>query len=167
MRAVRGRLAERAEEFKSGSLRGIRSGQIWAYGVFDNSIFEGTDKLSMCVINDAIEHVRALQQSPQRHVLLIEGDRLFCDRFLRASAASVIVIDASETELRNRHKLRKDRQTEARLRACRTKVENFCRRHKVIRVFNNTRGDFTRIVDQIVRIASEYTDEPIQTSNKV
>lgn len=156
MREVRQRLMPSVVQFKSGTLHGVRAGNFWCYGVFDGSLFEGTDRLSMCVIDDAIAHVRELQAASERHVLVVEGDRLFCERFLRAARATVIVIDAAEQELNNRHTLRRDRQTATRLRACRTKIENFCNRHKVIRVFNNTLGDLNRIVAEIVRIATEY-----------
>lgn len=166
MREVRNRMMSSAVPFERGTLHGVMAGNVFAYGVFDGSLFEGTDRLSMCVIDDAIAHVKELQGGADRHVLFVEGDRLFCERFLRAASATVIVIDAAKQVLCNRHKLRRDRQTSTRLKACRTKIENFCSRHKVIRVFNNTPGDLSRIVGEIVRIATEYMNEPISKRDK-
>lgn len=144
MREVRKRVLPTETPFKHGCLHGVQCGSVYAYGVFDGSLSEGTDRLSMCVINDAIAHVRKLQAEIGKCVLLVEGDRLFCERFLRVSKATVIIIDAAEPVLQMRHRLRHDRQTQTRLKACRTKIENFCQRHKVIRVFNNAPADKSR-----------------------
>ena len=160
MRRIRGCVFKDASQFQHGCLRGLRDGNFWTYGVFDGSLFEGTDKLSMCVINDALAHVETLQKDVQKHVLILEGDRLFNERFLKAARATVIVVDAAEPTLRMRHALRKDNQTETRLKACRTKVENFCKKHRVSRLFNNKPADLERIVGKILSIASNYLAEP-------
>jgi hypothetical protein len=48
-------------------------------GKYTGQYFDGTDALSMSVINDAEDFLRAPEKCS---VILFEGDRLFCQRFL-------------------------------------------------------------------------------------
>ena len=78
LRQVRQALFEGAAEFREGKVRGIVSpdGSYRMLGVFDGSTFEGTDKLSMTVIGDAIDHIRRLDADERvlRNRHLLRGD---------------------------------------------------------------------------------------------
>lgn len=80
-RLIRKHLFDGAKEFRIGKCRGIESkcGKFKMLGVFDGSKFEGTDKLSMTVINDAISYLKGING---KSVVFVEGDRLFNYRFL-------------------------------------------------------------------------------------
>lgn len=160
MRSVRSYLMPNAVPFSFGTLRGMRQGCIWAYGVFDGSIFEGTDRLSMSVISDAVRHAEGLKAAASRNVILVEGDRLFCERFLASSNAEVIIIDAPNEVLTHRHNLRGDSQTATFLKRCRTKVENFCEKNNPIRRMNASVLDFQSITAEAIQIAISYIFTP-------
>lgn len=156
---IRSQLFDEAKEFKDGKCRGIENGAYEMLGVFDGSTFEGTEKLSMTVIGDAIEHIKKLSRDNDRHVVFVEGDRLFNYRFLRETRAVLFLIDASEKELYARHIERGDTQTHTFLRSRRSKVENFIAKYNAQRIWNNNPQDQKRIFDYIIKIAKEYVDE--------
>lgn len=155
---IRERLFKQCNEFKEGKVRGIENGQYKMLGVFDGSTFEGTDRLSMTVIGDAIEYVKRLGQEPGRKVVFVEGDRLFNFRFLQETRASLILLDAAPEVLAQRHKERGDNQTETFLRSRRTKVENFATKYRVGRAYNNTPEDAERIFNYIIKLATDYVE---------
>lgn len=159
-RLVRQRLFDGATEFKEGKVRGVESpdGHYKMLGVFDGSIIEGTDKLSMTVIGDAIDYVRRLEADSERHVVFVEGDRLFNYRFLAETRATLLLIDANERVLKARHADRGDTQTDTFLRSRRTKVENFVSKYNVKRIWNNTEADQQRILEYIIKTATEYVE---------
>lgn len=142
--------------FKSGLCRGIRQNNYYMLGVFDGSLFEGTDRLSMSVIGDALAFIKDLERDGGRSVVFVEGDRLFNRRFLVETRALLIIIDANERILRMRHLERGDVQTDTFLRSRRTKIENYISRYRVPRVWNNTPSDAKRILDFIVKISNDY-----------
>lgn len=148
-------------EFKHGKCRGIKSadGRYQILGVFDSGDFCGTDRLSMTVIDDAIDYIKQLQASGEKYVVFAEGDRLFNARFMAETKATLLVIDANEAVLKLRHKERGDHQTEMFLKRCRSKVENFIAKYGCMRIWNNTYEDQERIVSYIVKTAKEYVGE--------
>lgn len=160
MRAVRDRFFDCSEPFSHGLCKGITSadGHYHMLGVFDGSLFEGTDRLSMAVINDALAYVAALRSECGRHVVFVEGDRLFNYRFLSETKAVLLLIDANERVLAQRHIERGDEQTERFLRSRRSKVENFIARHHVQRLWNNTTEDMTRILTYLTNEAENYVE---------
>ncbi len=127
-------------------------------GVFDETTFEGTDKLSMTVIDDAIEFVKQQMDSEQKSVVFVEGDRLFNIRFLKETKALLLLIDANERILKARHIERGDNQTETFLKSRRSKVENFISKYKAQRIWNNTLQDQERILNFIIKTANEYVE---------
>lgn len=127
-------------------------------GVFDGTTFEGTDKLSMTVIDDAIEFVKQQMDSEQKSVVFVEGDRLFNIRFLKETKALLLLIDANERILKARHIERGDNQTETFLKSRRSKVENFISKYKAQRIWNNTLQDQERILNFIIKTANEYVE---------
>lgn len=156
-RKLREALFDGATEFMYGKVRGIERGAYQMLGVFDGSTFEGTDRLSMTVIDDAIAYIQALEaESKERKVIFVEGDRLFNYRFLQEARASVILIDAFPEVLMIRHAQRGDTQTEVFLRGRRSKVENFAKKYRIGRVYNNTPEDSECISKYITQIATNW-----------
>lgn len=143
-------------EFTHGAARGIVQGNLAMLGVFDGSTFEGTDRLSMTVIGDAIDYVRTLEADSAKHVLLVEGDRLFNERFLRETRAALVLIDAAPEVLDARHHERGDTQTQTFLKGRRSKVENFAKKHRLRRVMNNDLADQDRIVAGISTLIEQW-----------
>lgn len=143
-------------EFKEGKCRGLQSENYRMLGVFDGSLFEGTDKLSMTVIDDAIAYINRLRNAPEKYVVFVEGDRLFNQRFIVETRALLLLIDANEAVLKQRHLQRGDTQTDTFLRSRRTKVENFITKHHCMRIWNNTPADRERILAFIIKTAREY-----------
>lgn len=160
MKLVRDNLFADCKEFKHGLCRGIEScdGKYKMLGVFDGSLFEGTDKLSMTAINDALSYIQGLQDDAEKTVVFGEGDRLFNIRFLNKTHALLLVVDANEAVLKWRHMERGDNQTETFLKNRRSKVENFIARYKVRRIWNNTPKDQERILSYILKTAREYVE---------
>ena len=153
------------QEFKDGKVRGIEQGDYKMLGVFDGSTFEGTDRLSMTVIDDAINYIKKQDVKPGKKVIFIEGDRLFNFRFLQETKATLIILDAAPHVLRQRHTERGDNQNQQFLRSRRSKIENFAKKHGIKRVFNNTPGDAQKILQFVINIAEQWTtkstsDEP-------
>ncbi|MBQ6939886.1 MAG: AAA family ATPase [Alistipes sp.] len=156
---IRERLFEQCSEFKEGKVRGIENGCYKMLGVFDGSTFEGTDRLSMTVIGDAIDYIKRLEQEPGRKVVFVEGDRLFNFRFLQETRASLILLDASPEVLAQRHKERGDNQTETFLQSRRTKVENFANKYRISRAYNNAPEDAEKIFQFIIKTAEQWVGE--------
>lgn len=155
---IREHLFGEAKEFKYGKCKGIENGTFKMLGVFDGTTFEGTDKLSMTVIDDAIEFVKQQMDSEQKSVVFVEGDRLFNIRFLKETKALLLLIDANERILKARHIERGDNQTETFLKSRRSKVENFISKYKAQRIWNNTLQDQERILNFIIKTANEYVE---------
>lgn len=157
-KCLRKELFPHYQEFKYGNLRGIESkvGQYKMFGVFDDSTFEGTDKLPMNVIESALAYIKILESEEKRYVVYVEGDRLFNRRFISKTGATLLVIDAAKKVLQNRHKLRCDSQNERFLKSRRTKVENYLSNYGGERVFNNTEGDKNKILHFLVRAGRQY-----------
>jgi hypothetical protein len=56
---------------------------LYILGKYDGNMFDGTDRLSMAVINDAESWIyRMAQQRPDSRILF-EGDRLWCERWVK------------------------------------------------------------------------------------
>lgn len=153
---LRKKYFDAATEFKFGRVRGIRQGQLQMLGVFDGSLFEGTDKLSMSVINDAIEYISELKNDSDKHVVFAEGDRLFNWRFISTTRATLLLLDANEAVLKQRHIMRGDSQSETFLRSRRTKVENYIKAHNTMRIWNNSPQDSDRIFNYLTKTVDEY-----------
>lgn len=108
--------------FKFGQVRGEynKESNLYFIGVFDGSIFEGTDKLSMSVQPDFIKFLNWCEG-----VVIYEGDRLFNQSLFTLEYPFIkVVLTAEEDTLRRRHNLRGDSQTDTFLKSKRTKINN-------------------------------------------
>lgn len=168
MRRLRGHYLSDGRAFREGKAQGIvnGAGTIRMLGVFDGSTFEGTDKLSMTVIDDALAMVRRLRDEAGRSVLLIEGDRLFNRRFIGESRALLLIIDANEAVLAARHKKRGDNQSPVFLKGRRSKVENYIEKYGAMRIWNNTNDDAKRILNYLTGVIDKYLAIEIQETDK-
>lgn len=153
---LRNKLFQSYECFSYLSLRGIKSDNYIMLGVFDGSMNEGTDKLSMTVISDAIKYIRSLKESEDRYVVFVEGDRLFNYRFLSETDSKLVIIDANPSELLKRHRERGDIQSDMFLKSRRTKIENFIKKYHSVRVWNNTKEESFRILQALEKMAKDY-----------
>ena len=124
-------------------------------GKYDRSEqFAGTDRLSMSVQPAATEFIKEATGN-----ILFEGDRLFNRKFIDAIIScncsfSLIYIEASRDELRNRHVDRKDTQTETFLKSRQTKYSNIVRSldlMDIIHTFKNDNIDQQTIIYDYIR----------------
>lgn len=160
-RRIRGELFSHATAFKHGLCRGVECGPYKMIGVFDGRAFEGTDGLSMCVIDDALDYVAGLERGGHRAVVFVEGDRLFCERFLRETSAEAFIVEAYQRVLDQRRRQRAANgcgQTDTFLQSKRTKVDNLRRKLGIRTAWNNTPADQDRLVRFFVRKAREWTE---------
>ncbi len=94
-------------------------------GIYDGSTFEGTDKLSMAVMKDALEFLKT-----NRKKVLVEGDRLFSLKFLEGAKSmgydvkiSILYVD-NFVEILKRYQSRGQMQTESFIKGRQTKINN-------------------------------------------
>lgn len=160
-RCVRQRLFAHSADFKDGCCRGVfaEGGKLLMLGVFDGSMFEGTDRLAMTAIDDCLSYIRKLEGEGERKVVFVEGDRLLCDRFIRATRARLILIDAHPRVLEARQRGRRAQghcQSNTFLKAKRTKVQGMATRWHCPLLPNNTPAEQARILDRIVGEARRW-----------
>lgn len=160
-RRVRQELFARAADFKDGACRGVfaQGGKLQMLGVFDGSMFEGTDRLAMTAINDCLAHIAKLEAEGGRRVVFVEGDRLLCDRFIRETRARLFFIDAHPRVLEARQRGRQAQghfQSATFLKAKRTKVTKLALKWRAPVMMNNTPAEQERNLRQLVGIAQRW-----------
>ena len=140
MKVLRERFIGEGRQARLGRARWIEraDGRVKMLGVFDGSTFEGTDRLSMTCIEDVIPWVRDLQDQIERYILLLEGDRLMNERFLKTTRARVFCLTVQPQTLAERHKRRRDTQGEAFLRSRETKLRNLSATYRFTFLQNDT-----------------------------
>lgn len=71
-------------EERLGTLDYLRHANYTVFGKYEGEYFDGTDRLSMAVINDAEAFLKVFESTNSyvNNIVLFEGDRLFCLRFL-------------------------------------------------------------------------------------
>lgn len=159
---IRGKLFQDYTEIKHKSLRLIKSGagNYYMFGVFDGSTFEGTDRLSMCVINDALDFIKNLEKNGDKNVVFIEGDRLFNNRFLTETQAELYVTSVVPEIIAMRHKQRNDNQTERFLRSRQTKLYNILNKYPCSALLlNNTALDSELAACRLCSVANRYLNK--------
>lgn len=144
-------------EFEHKKVKGIKTinGEYQMLGVFDNSRHEGTDRLSMTVIGDAIEYINSINKGFKK-VVFIEGDRLLNDRFIKETKAEIYIIEASPITILKRHTLRGDNQSETFLKSRDTKISNIIKKYNLKPYKNNNTSDKEHIVEMLVTRAKKW-----------
>jgi uridine kinase len=148
-------------EFKNGLVRGeyCPNSLVYFVGVFDDTMFEGTDKLSLSVQPSFIEFVR---NTPNAKIVF-EGDRLFNASVFEQLKSVIFILDIDKDIHAQRHAQRGHEQNETFLKGRKTKIENIRNTfsHKVLN--NNTEQDIDINEKEImgVLMMNNITDELI------
>ena len=113
-------------------------------GIYKGDPFDGTDKLSMAVINDAEDWLRTTEAKR----IIFEGDRLFCDRWMLALRKEVplqnlmlLKLWVDKREIADRWEIRSCKglkQSNQFLRGRITKYKNLQHNHPYIMDTDNT-----------------------------
>tara|TARA_R110000824_G_scaffold58569_2_gene158234 strand:- start:371 stop:898 length:528 start_codon:yes stop_codon:yes gene_type:complete len=111
-------------DFRYGLLRGSLCKKCAILGVYEKGeMFAGTDRLSMAVQSDYEKFVKR-----DTHHILFEGDRLFTKKNLlslvKTYDTKIIILEADEQTLKERHLTRNDTQKETFLKSRVTKTNN-------------------------------------------
>ena len=122
--------------FSYGLVRGLFSSDrnLYFIGIYDNSVFCGTDKLSMAVQPKFIQLTETLKDA----TFVFEGDRLFNQSLFDQKECEIFGLEVSEATLHERHEKRQDNQTDKFKKAKRTKIQNIKEKNKVTILSNNT-----------------------------
>lgn len=136
--------------FKYGLLRGLYNidKKVYIMGIYDKSLFSGTDKLSMAVQPDFVKFAKKFSQ----YSIIFEGDRLFNQSLFDKLNCEIIVIKAKPETIEHRHKLRNDTQTEKFKKAKQTKINNIIENNSVIEFENNNEDDTKIIIKHILNL---------------
>ena len=95
------------------------NGKLTVLGKYTNHIFDGSDRLSMSVMKDAV-HLKRLQEA-HNMIILAEGDRFMNKTFIDKFKPFIIKIKDDGAKGRM---LRKSKQTERQIKTIRTRVNN-------------------------------------------
>jgi uridine kinase len=137
-------------DFKEGLVRGgyCPISKVYFVGVFDDTMFEGTDKLSLSVQPSFIEFVK---NTPNAKIVY-EGDRLFNASVFEQLKSVIFILDIDKDIHTQRHALRGHEQNETFLKGRKTKIENIRNTftHKILN--NNTETDFDTNEKEIMNV---------------
>ncbi len=135
--------------FSYGLVRGLyaKDQDIYFIGIYDNSVFCGTDKLSMAVQPDFI---KLIDRKPDS-TFVFEGDRLFNQSLFDQKQCEIFVLEVTEETLKARHEKRQDNQTEQFKKAKRTKIQNIKNRNTIKILPNNTQEETEECFNTILK----------------
>ena len=142
-------------KFKFGLIQGVRSKllRIYVIGVYDNSTFAGTDKLSMACQPDFFKFVNKLSDND---LVIFEGDRLFNQSLFDKVDCDIIVLEADKDILIDRHIDHRDNQTEKFIQAKFTKIRNIVNNNSV-KIFNNNSPEHKQyVIEHIMDIVGRH-----------
>jgi len=140
-------------EFRYKLVRGRMNaaGDVLMLGVFDGSLHEGTDKLSMAVQPDLLAFLDVLEAKGKKVVIVFEGDRLFngalFDKVEEDCSLFVLTTNRQAENIRARG----TNQTDAFLLSKKTKVANICKRFKHTPIENNHPESMEEAAEVIVK----------------
>lgn len=122
--------------FSYGLVKGLYSEEANVYfiGIYDQSVFCGTDKLSMAVQPVFVKLLDKIEEA----TFVFEGDRLFNQSLFDQKECEIYVLEVSEETLKARHESRNDNQTSKFKTAKRTKISNIKNNNKVTILKNDT-----------------------------
>lgn len=142
--------------FKYGLVRGLynKENNLYFLGIYDNSIFCGTDKLSMAVQPHFLNLVEKLPKA----TFVFEGDRLFNQSLFDKKDCEIIVLNVTEETNKERHKKRNDKQTEQFKKSKKTKIKNILSKNKVTILNNDTEEDNKKVKETILKLIKCQTN---------
>lgn len=138
-------------------------------GQYKGEDFDGTDTLSMAVIDDAEDFVRSAADPGDDDgpdTIIFEGDRLFNDRFLSFCddhpkvRLHAFVLTVPEDVLEARHHHRGDDQSESWLSGRSTKYERYAKLEWTDTLDNSTPEDLDANAETIAAVAGLVPVEP-------
>lgn len=136
------------QTFSYGLVKGLYSKVLETYiiGVYDNSVFCGTDKLSMAVQPDFVK----LLNIKKNATFVFEGDRLFNQSLFDKKSCEIYILEVSDDTLRIRHEKRQDNQSHKFKKAKRTKIENIKSKNKHTILRNDTEQETIRNLEYLL-----------------
>ena len=139
--------------FKYGLIRGLydKEQNLYFIGIYDDSVFCGTDKLSMAVQPHFFKLIDKLPQAR----FVFEGDRLFNQSLFDKYDCEIVVLNANEETIDQRHKQRSDNQTDRFKRAKQTKINNILNKNEVTVLDNNTEQDAENLFNHIIKLINK------------
>lgn len=139
--------------FKYGLIRGLydKEQNLYFIGIYDDSVFCGTDKLSMAVQPHFFKLIDKLPQAR----FVFEGDRLFNQSLFDKYDCEIVVINANEETIDQRHKQRSDNQTDRFKKAKQTKINNILNKNEVTVLDNNTEQDAENLFNHIIKLINK------------
>ena len=139
--------------FKYGLIRGLydKEKNLYFIGIYDDSVFCGTDKLSMAVHPHFFKLIDKLPEAR----FVFEGDRLFNQSLFDKYDCEIIVLNTNEETIDQRHKLRADNQTDRFKRAKQTKINNILNKNEVTVLDNNTEQDAENLFNHIIKLINK------------
>lgn len=158
------------KSFKFGLCGGSfhHEAQVIVIGLYDESLFSGTDRLSMQVQASAEKFMAWVMGQPEYDgwTIYFEGDRLFAPNFLTfvkglGLECHWFILDCPPAELKRRHGVRGDGQNETWLKGRQTKIENIAKSHPVSRLPNVTLEDRAAAIETILAA----TGQPMKLQN--
>ena len=161
MRSLMAALPGKWRDFSYGLLRGHWNDQakVVILGIYDDSTFAGTDRLSMAVQQSFEMFLVSVGSGSKMDdvTVLFEGDRLFNGKSIRRAKdltdAFFIVLAASAEEKAKRHRLRGDHQTEKFQRSRKTKYDSLCQEFPFIeRMVSEQPTDLGAVQERVLHL---------------
>ena len=154
---------DREFEYKK-LLKGYRNDKTEIMGIYNDELFDGTDRLSMAVQPVFLDYIERKENN--RHVIL-EGDRLFKKSLIEnlfngEHNFRIIILKASKNSKEYRHKSRKDNQTEKWLNSKKTTIENVQKLYRYSEFYNENESDCKKIISYVMRKGLEQEKQPSQ-----
>lgn len=139
--------------FSYGLVKGLHSKErnVYFIGIYDNSVFCGTDKLSMAVQPDFIKLTNNISEA----TFVFEGDRLFNQSLFDQKKCEIFVLEVSDETLAARHNQRQDNQTAKFKKAKRTKIQNIKSNNAVTILPNNTTEESEQCLQTILKAIND------------
>ena len=119
--------------------------QLYIIGIYNKSVFSGTDKLSMAVQPHFIRFCSKITDGK----ILFEGDRLFNQSLFDKVNCDIMIIEVDEDTEKSRHKKRNDNQSQKFIKSKHTKIENIKKNNSVKLFNNNTKKQYKEILNKI------------------
>ncbi len=134
-------------KFNFGLVRGMyfSKQQLYIIGIYNKSVFSGTDKLSMAVQPHFIRFCSKITDGK----ILFEGDRLFNQSLFDKVKCDIMIIEVDENTEKLRHEKRNDNQSQKFIKSKHTKIENIKKNNSVNLFNNNTKKQYKEILNKI------------------